>query len=276
MTGFLNIDKPEGSSSAWVVNKVKHLSAFPCGHFGTLDPFASGVLPVGVGNATRLFDYFLTKEKTYRAVFRFGATTDTLDTEGEVKRGGDVPALTAVEAVLPRFHGEIEQIPPIYSAKSVNGERGYKLARRGEDMILPPRKVRIFSISCTGQVSEDEFGFEICCGAGTYIRALARDIASSLGTLGYCTSLRRTASGPFKEDTAISVEMLEWRWKTHLIPTDSVLPFPSLEVTDPRFYNGVRYKLDVPDGTYKIYRETEFYGTGVVEGGVLRADKKLC
>ena len=128
MTGFLNLDKPEGMSSAAVVNRVKWLTRTPCGHMGTLDPLACGVLPVGVGNAARLFDYFLSKQKTYEARFVFGATTDTLDREGEIVRGGDIPDGGNIEAALARFVGEIEQVPPKYSAVSVGGRSGYALA----------------------------------------------------------------------------------------------------------------------------------------------------
>ncbi len=277
MTGFLCVDKPSGRSSGFIVNVIKRITQTPCGHMGTLDPFASGVLPVGVGNATRLFEYFLSKKKTYRATFRFGATTDTLDPEGEPCVGGEIPSEEEISAVLPRFMGEIEQVPPAYSAKSVGGRRSYELARRGEEVTLASKKVQIDALKLLGREGEDAFEFEITCGAGTYIRAIARDLAASLGTLGYCTALRRTASGIFTEKMAVPFEEITPEtWQNYLLPTDMVLPFSVMEVEDARFYNGVAVPVDAADGIYKIYRDGQFYGTGEVEGGILRAGKKLC
>ena len=283
MTGFLNIFKGEGVSSTYVVNGLKHLvrkacgQKLPCGHMGTLDPLAEGVLPVGVGNATRLFDFFLGKEKTYLARFRFGATTETLDREGEVALGGAVPSAEEIVAALPGLTGEILQTPPAYSAKSVNGQRSYELARKGKEVLLAPKAVMVCSFSLKGQTAADEFEFEITCGGGTYIRSLARDLASLLGTQGYMTYLRRTRSGPFCEDAAVRFETLTPENLTDfIIPTDSVLPFPALDVTDERIYHGVAIPCDSEDGRYRLYRGGEFYGLAAVEGGMLRTEKKLC
>ena len=277
MTGFLVIDKPEGKSSAYVVNIVKHVTKQPCGHLGTLDPFASGVLPVAVGNATRLFDYFLTKKKTYIARFRFGATTDTLDSEGELSVGGRIPSAEEIAAALPSLTGTYAQTPPLYSAKSVNGRRGYELARRGEKVELAPKTVTVDDFALLGQTAEGEFEFTVTCGAGTYIRALARDLAGALATQAYCTALRRTASGIFTEEMLVPIsEIAPETWQKKLIPTDMVLPFEVMDVNDARFYNGVPYGVNAAEGTYKIYREGSFYGTGIVENGILRAGKKLC
>ena len=283
MTGFLNIFKGEGVSSTYVVNRIKHLARavcgqkVPCGHMGTLDPLAEGVLPVGVGNATRLFDYFLGKEKTYLAHFRFGATTATLDREGEVISGGSVPSASEIERALPALTGEILQTPPAYSAKSVNGQRSYWLARQGKEVLLEAKAVMVASFSLKGQISADEFEFEITCGGGTDIRSLARDLALSLGTQGYMTYLCRTKSGPFLEETAVRLETLtEENLQDYLIPTDSVLPFPALDVEDERLYNGVAVAADCADGRYKLYRGGEFYGLAAVENGLLRTEKKLC
>lgn len=277
MTGFINVFKQTGVSSAYVVNRIKRLSGTPCGHMGTLDPLAGGVLPVGVGNATRLFDYFLNKRKVYSARFRFGVTTDTLDSEGEKVYGGGVPCLAEIEAALPAFVGEIDQIPPKYSAKSVNGRRGYELARSGEEFTLAPKKVKIEAFRCTGQTAPDEFSFEIVCGGGTYIRSLARDLAISCGTNGYMSGLTRTQSGVFTAENAVSLEQLtKENLHEYLIPTESVLPFPVLENADARIFNGVKVPCDQADGSYKLYRGGEFYGIAVAENGFVRAEKKLC
>ncbi len=277
MTGFLNIDKTRGDTSAYVVNRVKRLTKSSCGHLGTLDPLASGVLPVGIGNATRLFDYFLSKEKCYRARFRFGKTTPTLDAESEPEGEGRVPEEGEIQAVLSRFVGTVEQVPPQYSAVCVNGKRSYELARKGGEVDLPSRRVRIFSFSLLGRTSPDEFEFSVVCGGGTYIRALSRDVAAALGTVAYTTALRRTASGPFTEENAVPLSSLTAEnWQNFLIPTESVLPFPALKVEDERYYHGVGIEQTCGDGVYKIYRGETFYGIGKVEGGVLRPEKKLC
>lgn len=277
MTGFLNIDKREGVSSAYAVNRVKKLLHAPCGHMGTLDPLASGVLPVGIGNAARLFEYFLEKKKTYLARFRFGVTTKTLDRESEEEIGGRVPTRSEIEGALPSFLGEIDQIPPEFSAKFVDGKRSYELARQGKEVSLSPKRVSIERFSLLEQTAPDEFSFEIVCGGGTYIRSLARDLALALQTKGFMSALRRTRSGVFSEETAVPLE--EFTPETverFLIPTETVLPFPSLSIEDERYYHGVAIPTDKKDGVYKIYHEGSFYGTGEAKGGYLRPLKKLC
>ncbi len=277
MTGFFNIYKREGVSSTYPVNRLKRLSGTSCGHMGTLDPLAEGVLPIGAGNATRLFDYFLGKEKTYLARFRFGYTTDTLDRESEPRVSGMVPPKYAVEQILSDFTGEILQRPPAFSAICVDGKRSYELARKGKDVELPARKVKIFSLKLTRQTEEDEFEFEIVCGGGTYIRSLARDMGEALSSGAYMTKLIRTASGPFRAENAVPLDALTPdNLREYLIPTETVLPFPSLDVTDERFFHGVHVPVGEEDGMYKLYSGGAFYGTGVVEGGMLRPDKKLC
>ena len=277
MTGFVNVFKPEGVGSTKAVGRVKYLTKTPCGHMGTLDPLACGVLPVGVGNAARLFDYFLQKEKRYSARFVFSATTDTLDREGAVVRGGRIPDAQEVEAALPAFAGEIMQTPPRFSAVSVNGRRGYALARSGAAFEPSAKRVRISSFTLTGQTAPDEFAFEIVCGGGTYIRSLARDLAAALGTQGYMSYLQRTASGPFTVQTAVPFdELTAENIASYLIPTDSVLPFPALEGADERIFHGVGVSVECADGQYKLYRGGEFYGIARVEAGIARAEKKLC
>ncbi len=277
MTGFFNVFKAEGVSSAFVVNKIKWLTRTPCGHMGTLDPLACGVLPVGVGNATRLFDYFLNKKKVYLAKFRFGVTSATLDREGELFGNGSVPTEAQIQSVLGQFLGEIDQVPPLYSAKSVNGKRGYELARAGEEFTLPPKRVFIENILLKEQTAPDEWAFEITCGGGTYIRSLARDIASACNTVGYMSYLQRTQSGVFTTENAVKVEELSRdNVAQFLIPTESVLPFPRLEEADARLFHGVACECGQADGDYKIYREEEFYGIAQVQNGWAKIVKKLC
>lgn len=277
MTGFLNVYKPEGLTSTQAVGRLKRMVNNSCGHMGTLDPLACGVLPVGVGNAARLFNYFLGMEKTYVARFRFGVTTDSLDRECPLKTGGRVPTREEVEAVLHYFLGETDQIPPAYSAKSVNGKRGYDLARKGVKFALKPKKVKVSAFKLLEQTAPDEYIFEVSCGSGTYIRALARDLADALGTQGYMSALERTKSAVFcKEDSVPLEAFTAENIRDFLIPTESVLPYPSLDVDDERYYEGQRLPSELEEGRYKVFRAGKFYGIAKVEGGLLCPVKKLC
>ncbi len=282
--GFFNIDKPSGLTSSTVVNKCKWLTGVPCGHMGTLDPLASGVLPVGVGNATRLFDYFLEKDKEYIAEFTFGVYADTLDSTVELTKTGRIPTATEIRAVLPDFKGEQLQMPPKYSAKSVNGRRGYELARAGVEFELQPKKVRIESVELLEQITDDVFRFKIRCGGGTYIRSIARDIAEKLDTFAVMSALRLTQSGVFTIDNALPYAELEkdptlQDLKAVLIPTESVLPFEKLALVggeERRFFNGLAVETDKQDGLYKVYKDDAFYGVAEVKDGKAKAKTKLC
>lgn len=284
--GFFNVNKPSGITSSTVVNKIKWLTGVPCGHMGTLDPLASGVLPVGVGNATRLFDYFLDKEKEYIAEFTFGVASDTLDSTGTLVCGGHVPNEREIAAVLPQFFGDIMQVPPKYSAKNVNGKRGYDLARAGVEFELPPKKVHIYGMELLGGVENkpDTFRIKIRCGGGTYIRSLARDIAAALGTKAVMSALCRTQSGLFTLPNAIDFADLEkdpdLSWlEAHIIPTQDVLPFADLRLPEKdmaRIFNGMTVFTDAQDGTYKIYQGESFYGLAEVRKGKAKAKIKLC
>lgn len=278
--GFVNVDKPSGMTSSAVVNRVKWLTGLPCGHMGTLDPLASGVLPVGVGNATRLFDWFLDKEKEYVAEFVFGVTSDTLDTTGELMPCGGVPSEGAVAAALPRFVGEIDQVPPRYSAKNVNGRRGYDLARAGVSFELPPKRVKVYAFDLLGRSEEreDAFRFRIRCGGGTYIRSFARDLGAALGTGGVMSALRRTQSGCFLIGDAVPFALLnEENIEKYILPTENTLPFPELSFSEnDRIFNGIPARTAVPDGKYKAFRGGAFYGIAEVKGGRAKIATKLC
>ena len=273
-------------TSSTVVNKLKWLTGVPCGHMGTLDPLASGVLPVGVGNAARLFDYFLEKEKEYIAEFTFGVDSDTLDSTGNLVCGGHVPNESEIAAVLPQFFGDIMQVPPKYSAKNVNGQRGYDLARAGIEFELPPKKVHIYGMELLGRVEDkaDTFRIKIRCGGGTYIRSLARDIAAALGTKAVMSALCRTQSGIFTLPNAIDYADLEkdpdLSWlENAMIPTQDVLPFPDLRLPEKdmdRLFHGMTVFTDAQDGLYKIYQGESFYGIAEVQKGKAKAKTKLC
>lgn len=280
--GFINADKPSGITSSAVVNRIKRLTGLPCGHMGTLDPLASGVLPVGAGNATRLFDYFLNKTKEYIAEFTFGVTSDTLDSTGELIYGGHVPNETEISSVLSDFCGDVLQVPPRYSAKNVNGKRGYDLARAGVEFELEPKRVRIDEVVLLGRAEKKEssFRFRIRCGGGTYIRSLARDVAEKLGTKAVMSGLRRTKSGYFKIEDAVSLDSLdEQNIEKFIIPTERVLSFDTLVLTgarSERIFNGLAIATDYPDGLYKIFQNDAFYGIAEVKEGRARIKTKLC
>lgn len=281
MTGFINVNKAAGVSSAKEVARIKKLTGTPCGHMGTLDPMASGVLPVAIGNAARLFDYFLDKRKKYVATFLFGADSDTLDTTGSVLNNvGRVPALEEIEKVISGFIGEVAQIPPRYSAKNVAGKRGYELARAGVDFELPPKTVKIYGIKVRKSLQENSFDFEIECGGGTYIRSIARDIAEKLDTCAIMSSLVRTQSGAFTiENSVKSEELSQENIDKYIIPTEKLLPFDSI-YPDPkqgfRLFNGIAVSCEKPDGIYKIYKDGLFYGLAEVKQSILRVRTKLC
>ena len=284
--GFFNVNKPSGLVSSTVVNKIKWLTGVPCGHMGTLDPLACGVLPVGVGNATRLFDYFLNKEKEYIAEFTFGVDSDTLDSTGNLICGGHVPNESEIAAVLPTFFGDIMQVPPKYSAKNVNGKRGYDLARAGVEFELPPKQVHIYGMEMLGRVEDktDTFRIKIRCGGGTYIRSLARDIAAALGTKAVMSALERTQSGCFTLSKAVDFDFFQndptiEELEKYLIPTQNVLPFADLllsEKDSQRLFNGQRVAVENTDGLYKIYKDGLFYGVAEVKNGLAKAEIKLC
>jgi tRNA pseudouridine55 synthase len=217
--GWLVIDKPVGPGSTDIVSKVKRAlreGGYPkvkVGHGGTLDPLASGVLPVALGEATKLSGRMLDAEKAYEFTIRFGEETSTLDAEGEVVTRSDMrPTVEQVEAVLPRFTGEIEQVPPAYSALKVDGRRAYDLARTGIGVELKSRPVVIHSLSIRTEPAEARRLSNITLSArvskGTYIRSLARDLAHALDTVGYVTMLRRVKAGPFGLASAISLDKL--------------------------------------------------------------------
>ncbi len=208
--GWLVVDKPAGLSSAAAVAKVRRaLDAEKAGHGGTLDPLATGLLPIAFGEATKTVSFVMDGPKTYRFTVRWGEERSTDDAEGKVAATGPVrPSRAEIEAVLPEFTGLIRQVPPVYSAIKIDGQRAYNLARAEDAPELAARTVEILFLRLLGQPDPDHAVFEARSGKGAYMRSLARDLARRLGTLGYVASLRRTAVGPFREEQAISLERL--------------------------------------------------------------------
>ena len=213
--GWLILDKPRGLGSTQAVGMVKRVmrqgghGKAKVGHGGTLDPLAEGVLPMALGEATKLCGRMLDASKIYDFTIRFGEETDTLDTEGQMVATSDVmPSRVEVEAILPRFTGPIEQAPPAYSAIKVEGKRAYDLARAGEEVEMKTRAVTIHSLELV-EADAGSATLRAHVSKGTYIRSLARDIAHALGTVGHVTYLRRTKAGPFLQESAISLDKLE-------------------------------------------------------------------
>jgi len=226
MFGILNINKPAGWSSRDAVNRVQRLvRPAKAGHAGTLDPLATGVLVVCIGPATRLISYVQEMQKVYQATFLLGRTSDSDDTETEVREidSPPEPSLEELEAKLPDFLGNISQRPPAYSALKVNGQRAYKLARAGQQVQLEPRPVEIYELNITAY-EYPELKINIRCGSGTYVRSLGRDLAESLGTAAVMSALTRTAIGDFQIDDGLDAESLtEQQIAGHLQPASLVV-----------------------------------------------------
>jgi tRNA pseudouridine55 synthase len=240
ISGWICLDKPYDLTSTHAVGRVRRLfDAQKAGHAGTLDPLATGILPIALGEATKTVPFMMDADKAYRFTIAWGATTTTLDREGAVTARSDVrPTRDQVEAALPAFVGDIQQIPPQFSAIKVDGERAYDLAREGVEVDLKARTVTIHSARVSNVPDPDHCEIEIECGKGTYVRALVRDLAEALGTCGHVWDLRRTRVGSFGEAQAILLENLEdlvhkSAASEALLPVETALDdIPVLAVTD--------------------------------------------
>lgn len=263
MIGFYNILKPTGVSSGFVVNKIKRITNEKVGHLGTLDPSASGVLSIAVGKATKFFDYFLNKDKEYVALAKFGVLTNTLDSDGEILKREDVQvSLEDIKKVLPSLCGKVDQIPPIFSSKNVNGERAYDLARQGKQVVLEPKKVQIYSIKAEKLTQNNLFRIKIHCSSGTYVRSIIRDIADKIGTVATTVCIIRTCSGKFEISDSITLDELAENPEKHLIKINSILNLPEIELSLPQakdLFSGKEIMLDRDDGEYlSFYQGEEF------------------
>ena len=209
--GWVVLDKPLGMGSTTAVGRVRWLfGAAKAGHGGTLDPLATGILPIALGEATKTVPFVMDGRKEYRFTLCFGEARSTEDAEGEVTATSDArPTDAEIRAALPAFVGEIDQMPPVFSALKIDGERAYDLARAGKAVDLKVRKVTIERLELLGRPDADHADFVVGCGKGTYVRSLGRDLALALGTVGYLSALRRTVAGPFREEGSISLPKLE-------------------------------------------------------------------
>ena len=238
--GWVVIDKPGGMTSARVVSRVRGiLDAAKAGHAGTLDPMATGVLPIALGEATKTVSWVMDGSKSYRFTARWGEARDTDDAEGTLTETSEVrPNEADIRRAVPQFVGTIEQTPPAYSAIKIDGRRAYALARADKEVVLEPREVRIDSIELVETLDPDHSVFEVRSGKGVYIRSLARDLGRVLGTLGHVSRLRRLAAGPFSETEAISLDHLDALRHSappsgYLLPVETALDdIPALALTE--------------------------------------------
>lgn len=227
--GWVIIDKPLGLSSNAVVGRVRRtLDAQKAGHGGTLDPLATGVLPIALGEATKTMSYVMDGHKAYRFTVGWGQSTNTDDGEGDVVETNDGrPSQKEIVAVLPQYRGDISQVPPAFSAIKIDGKRAYAMARADEKVELDARTVTVHDLQLIRLIDDDNAEFEMVCGKGTYVRSLGRDLARSLGTVGHIKTLRRTKVGPFSESSAISLDSLESLG--HIAPdSDPILPIETV------------------------------------------------
>ena len=283
--GVINILKPPGMTSSNVVSDVRRiLSEKRVGHTGTLDPGAAGVLPICCGRATRLFDYLVDKKKEYIAEVTFGIATDTQDAYGVItERAADREISRAdVEAVLPRFTGEIEQIAPMYSALSVNGTRLYKLARSGIEIERAVRRITVYGLEILEQTGKNSFLLRVQCSKGVYVRTLCYDIGAALGYPAYMSFLLRTVAGEFTIDNAVTIPELQaaagnGRLNEVIVPVDSALSFlPQITVNSARalhrITNGIAIQTAATeDSAYRVYSPEGFIGIGRLnEEGLLK------
>ena len=272
------INKERGISSNKVVNTVKYLlKAKKAGHLGTLDVLGEGLLPVTIGKATKLFDYFLNKDKEYKTIFKFGETTDTLDLEGEIqKKDNKIITLEMVKNVLPKFIGKINQMPPAYSAKKVNGKKAYELAREGRSVELKPKEIEIYNIECLGQLDTNKFEFLVSCSSGTYIRSLCRDIAQALSTCGVMYAIQRTKCGNFNISDSYTIEDIKNN-KFNCVALDSVFDFEKIVLDKNQFEdlaNGKVVKYD-KDGVFRAYYNEDFLGNVEIINGIMKFKIRL-
>ena len=283
--GIIIIDKPAGWTSMDVCAKLRGiLKTKKIGHAGTLDPMATGVLPVFVGQATRAVSFAEGGEKEYVAGLRLGRTTNTQDTEGETLTQSPVAVgREELEAVLPRFTGEISQIPPMFSAIKINGQKLYDLARQGKEVERKARAVTIFALEVVEQVSETDYILRIRCSKGTYVRTLCHDIGQALGCGGCMFSLRRTMAAGFTLDESVTLEQMQEGGEALLRPTDSLFrdrPDYRLrtEKQEERCRNGNPFFIqeNLPEGEYRIYgREGEFLCLSRLQGDTMTSLKNF-
>ena len=280
MNGILIVNKPEGITSQGVVSKVKKaLNVKKVGHTGTLDPLATGVLPILIGNSTKLSKYLIEHDKTYRAVIKLGEKSSTGDREGEITETKEVSESLnkdIINKALQSFLGKQTQTPPIYSAIKINGKKLYEYAREGKEVEIPEREIEIYKIDLIAFNKQDNtVEYEVSCSKGTYIRTLCEDIAKSLNTVGYMLSLNRVKVDKFTIEESFTLEDIE-SGKYKLLQMEELfkeLPKINLNKRKLELYlNGVNLSFELEDGVYNIYSNDKYIGLGTVKDKLLKRD----
>lgn len=288
MDGIILINKEKGYTSNDVVQIVKHTLNEKTGHIGTLDPNATGVLPILIGKGTKISKYLINHDKIYEAVIRLGIKTDTADGEGKIieeeKINKELLNENSIKQILNSFIGKAEQIPPMYSAIKVGGKKMYEYARSGKKIELTPRTIEIYDIKLLNYLNESgEISFLVHCSKGTYIRTLCEDIARRLKNIGYMKELKRVQVGEFNINDSIEISKLKFReidinsLKERIISIEKNLNrFEEIKINEyemSKFLNGVKLKKELQDGTYRIYDfQNKFIGTGIIKNKQLKRD----
>lgn len=286
MDGIIIINKEKNYTSNDVVNIVKKITKSKVGHTGTLDPNATGVLPLLIGNATKISKYLINHDKEYEVVLQLGIRTETADVEGKVVEEKEVTAEMLnkdnIEEKLQQFIGKQEQIPPIYSAIKVNGKKLYEYARKGQEVELKPRQIEIYSIQLVGiNEKEKQISFKVKCSKGTYIRSLCEDISKKLGTVGYMKELNRLQAGEFYIKDAVTIS--EMKEKIEAGNLENIITIEEIFKNNPQiqleqeqiepYINGVKINTKKTNGVYRIYKpDGTFIGLGIVENSKLKRD----
>ena len=288
MNGILLINKEKNFTSHDVVSIVKKITKSKVGHTGTLDPNATGVLPLLLGEATKISKYLINHDKKYRVILQLGEKTTTADPEGKILEKRAVPDKifenNYAQNILNKFIGKQEQIPPIYSAIKVDGKKLYDYARHGQKVEIEPRKIEIYSIELLKLDKElKQIHFNVSCSKGTYIRSLCEDIAEKLDTVGYMKELQRTKVGMFLIENAITIEEFKKRIEnndlSNIIPIEQIFELKDrIDLNNKlfnKYINGVQIKQDCNDDVYRIYLNDQFIGLGTVKDKKLKRDLVL-
>lgn len=281
MNGILIINKSKGFTSHDIVNVLrKELHTKKIGHTGTLDPNATGVLPVLVGDATKISKYLTQHNKEYEVEMKLGIETTTLDEEGDIVKQEEVKDIDEekIKEVLNSFKGKQMQTPPKYSSIKINGKKAYEYARAGQDVVIPPRKIEIYNISFL-DYKEDLIKFKVKCSKGTYIRVLCQDIARKLDTVAFMKNLKRTEVDLFKIEKSITIDDIKNKKvniEEYLISIeDAFVNLSQINIDEKRikhFLNGVKLTYKLEDGVYRIYYNNQFIGLGIVKDNLLKRD----
>ena len=281
MNGLIVINKSKGCTSHDIVKRAKRILNEKVGHTGTLDPNATGVLPLLVGKGTQISKYIINHDKTYEAILQLGTKTDTADGEGNILETGEVSEESLqqinIDKVFKSLIGKQNQVPPMYSAIKVNGKKLYEYARRGEHVEIQPRTIEIYNIELIRtDLQNKTIEFRVYCSKGTYIITLCENIAERLHTIGYMKELNRIKVGEFKIEDSIRIEELEKNIHNNFITIEEYFDkSKSIELDNKRlqlFLNGVQLTWKLEDGVYKIYSDSQFIGIGTIKNSLLKRD----